>query len=111
MSEDSFLKRRWKVILNVLTLLALFVLIYALRKDLLDTLKNLARVNAWALIFMVPIEIWNYDAQTRLYRSLFGLVGNKLDYKFLYKTSLELNFINNVFPSGGVTGISYFGVR
>ncbi len=40
------------------------------------------------------------------------MVGNKLSYKFLlYKTSLELNFVNHVFPSGGVTGISYFGVR
>lgn len=25
--------------------------------------------------------------------------------------ALELNFVNHVFPSGGVTGISYFGVR
>jgi uncharacterized protein (TIRG00374 family) len=39
------------------------------------------------------------------------MVGNKIDYKYLYKASLELNFVNHVFPSGGVTGISYFGVR
>lgn len=39
------------------------------------------------------------------------LVGNKLKYNFLFRTSLELNFVNQVFPSGGVTGISYFGVR
>jgi uncharacterized protein (TIRG00374 family) len=29
----------------------------------------------------------------------------------MFKSSLELNFVNNVFPSGGVTGISYFGMR
>jgi hypothetical protein len=39
------------------------------------------------------------------------MVGNSLPYKFLYKTSIELNFVNHVFPSGGVTGISYFGIR
>jgi uncharacterized protein (TIRG00374 family) len=29
----------------------------------------------------------------------------------MFKLSLELNFVNSVFPSGGVTGISYFGMR
>jgi uncharacterized protein (TIRG00374 family) len=29
----------------------------------------------------------------------------------MVKVSLELNFVNHVFPSGGVTGISYFGLR
>jgi uncharacterized protein (TIRG00374 family) len=42
---------------------------------------------------------------------LFNIVGNKLPYKFLFRASVELNFVNHVFPSGGVTGISYFGVR
>lgn len=27
------------------------------------------------------------------------------------RTTLELNFVNHVFPSGGVTGISYFSLR
>jgi uncharacterized protein (TIRG00374 family) len=46
-----------------------------------------------------------------MYQGLFSLVGNKIKYKFLYKASLELNFINHIFPSGGVSGISYFGMR
>ncbi len=53
----------------------------------------------------------NYHSQTKMYQHLFATVGNKLKYKFLLKLSLELNFVNHVFPSGGVTGISYFGVR
>ncbi len=111
MSENSFLKRRWKVLLNIGTFVALAILLYALRKDIGSTIDNLGRVYAAALLLLIPIEIWNYDAQTRLYRELFRLVGNKLGYRFLYEASLELNFINNVFPSIGLTGISYFGVR
>jgi hypothetical protein len=42
---------------------------------------------------------------------LFEIVGNKLSYKFLFGASLELNFVNHVFPSGGVTGLSYFTLR
>lgn len=111
MAETSFFKRRWKLVLNVITILALIIFVIAIRGQLAQTFHNVFRVNAWALLLIIPVEFLNYDAQARLYRGLFAIVGNKLSYKFLFQTSLELNFINNVFPSGGVTGISYFGVR
>ena len=111
MSKNGWLGRRWKLILNLVTLGALAILVYALRHQLGATISNLGKVNGWALLLIIPVEALNYHAQAKLYQGLFGLVGNKLPYKFLYKTSLELNFVNHVFPSGGVTGISYFGVR
>lgn len=111
MSQNHFLRRNWKLLLNVVTLVALALLIYALRDQIAATLDQLGRVNTWALLLMIPIEVVNYHAQTRLYQRLFDSVGNHLPYKFLFKMSLELNFVNHVFPSGGVTGISYFGMR
>lgn len=111
MAQTSFLRRNWKLILNLVTLAALLGLVYAIRHQLVQTFRDLAHVNAWAVLLIIPIEVLNYHAQAKLYQHLFGLVGNKLPYKFLYKTSLELNFVNHVFPSGGVTGISYFGLR
>lgn len=111
MSERSFLKRRWKLILNIATVLALVVLVIAIRHQLVDTFENLARVNAILLILLLPIQAINYHAQTRMYQGIFKLLGNYIKYGFLYRASLELNFINHVFPSGGVSGISYFGVR
>ncbi len=111
MAENSYLKRNWKMILNIITVVALLVLAYAIRDQLAQTLDNLFRVNAWFLLLMIPAQILNYDSQARLYKGLFGVVGNKLNYKQLYKASVELNFVNHVFPSGGVTGISYWGLR
>lgn len=111
MSEHSFIKRRWKLILNIVTVLALIVLVIAIREQLVDTFKNLAKVNAWALLLLLPIQALNYHSQTKMYQGLFGVLGNKLRYAFLYRAALELNFVNHVFPSGGVSGISYFGVR
>ena len=105
------MRRNWKLILNIVTLVALAVLIYATRGQLADTLKNLAKVHASLLLLLIPVELLNYHAQAKLYQGLFRLVGNELPYKFLFKTSVELNFVNHVFPSGGVTGISYFGLR
>ncbi len=110
-SPSSFFTRHWKLILNLVTVLALVVLIYAIREQLVETLSNLHHVNLWILALIIPIEALNYHAQVKLYQRLFAVVGNKLSYKFLYRASLELNFVNHVFPSGGVSGISYFGLR
>ncbi len=101
----------WRLIVSVATVGALLALAVVIRGQLVTTFQNLFKVHAWALVALVPIEFANYDAQARLYRSLFGVVGDKLHYWFSFKLSLELNFVNQVFPSGGVSGISYFGVR
>jgi uncharacterized protein (TIRG00374 family) len=111
MSEKTWIGRRWKLILNLVTLVALAIVVYAIRRQLGATFGDLKHVNGWALILIVPVEALNYHAQAKLYQKLFHLVGNDLPYKFLYRASLELNFVNHVFPSGGVTGLSYFGVR
>ena len=109
--NNSFWRRRWKLILNIVTIAALVLLVYAIRKDLADTIENIKHVNAWLLLLLIPLQMLNYHGQTKLYQNLFDIVGNKLDYKFLYKAALELNFVNHVFPSGGAAGISYFGLR
>jgi uncharacterized protein (TIRG00374 family) len=111
MSEKSILRRHWKLILNIVTIVALIILIYAIRHQLGSTIKNITHVNGWALFLIIPVEIIDYHAQAKMYQNLFAIVGNKLTYGYLYARSLELNLINHLFPSGGVTGISYFGVR
>ena len=108
---SSFLARRWKVLVNIVTIVALVVLVIASWGQLTQTFNNLFRVHAWWLLAIIPVEFLNYDAQTRLYQGLFKITGNNLRYWPLFKSSLELNFINNVFPSGGVTGISYWSLR
>lgn len=107
----SFVAARWKLLLNIVTIIALVVTLYFIRGDLETTFKNLLKVDGWALVLMVPFEALNYHAQTKLYQHLFSIVGNKLEYKPLFIASLELNFVNHVFPSGGAAGISYFGLR
>lgn len=111
MSERSFLKRRWKLLLNIVTVIALLILVFAIRDQLVETFKNLAKVNAWLLLLLIPVQVVNYHSQTKMYQGLFAMLGNKLRYSFLWRAALELNFVNHVFPSGGISGISYFGVR
>ncbi len=107
----SFFARNWRAILNVITLLALGILIFAIKDEILETLRTIKSVHWWALLLIVPIQIWNYDSYTRMYRTLFKKLGHKISYKALFRISLELNFVNHVFPSGGISGFSYFSVR
>ncbi len=111
MTDTSFFKRRWKLILNIVTIILLIALVISTHKQVSETLDNFARIHAWFLLLMIPVELINYHAQTKQYVYLFATVGNRLKYWPMYRAALELNFVNHVFPSGGVSGFSYFGVR
>lgn len=111
MSKNSFLGRNWRLILNIVTILALGLFLFFIKDQIIETFENISRIHWWIIIVIVLLQIWNYDAQTRMYRSLFSIVGNKFQYRPMFIAAMELNFINNVFPSGGVSGISYFGAR
>ena len=111
MAQKSFFARYWKLILNIITFLALAGLVYAIRDQLADTITNLRKVNGWVLWLIIPLEALGYHAQNKMYQRMFQIAGTDIKYKDLWKVSLELNFVNHVFPSGGVSGISYFGLR
>ena len=102
---------RLKIFLTLGTLIALAVLIYGLRAQIADAIADLARINILILLLIIPLKIVNYDAYARLYRNLFTIVGNKVRYRSMYRLSLELNLVNSILPSGGISGISYFTVR
>ena len=102
---------RLKIFLTLGTLVALAVLIYSLRGQIGDAINDLARINILILLLIIPLKIVNYDAYTRLYRNLFAIFGDKVRYWSMYRLSLELNFVNSILPSGGISGISYFTIR
>ncbi|GAC1387148.1 MAG: hypothetical protein NVS1B7_5680 [Candidatus Saccharimonadales bacterium] len=112
--DDSLMhkkRRPWKIGLTVVTLLALAITGYAIRHQITETFQNLHHINIWPVLLIIPLEALNYHAQAKLYQGLFGVLDISIPYRFMYKTAVELNFVNNVFPSGGVSGFSYFSLR
>lgn len=109
--SDHHKSQRAKQIFTLITIVALVGMAYALRHQILDTIDNLGKVNTLALLLILPLEGLNYHAQTRLYQGIFVILKHYINYGFLYRLSLELNLVNNLFPSGGVSGFSYFGLR
>lgn len=102
---------RVKTFISIITVVALFALVYALRHQIVDTFKNLDNVNLWAIALMPLLQAVNYHAYTKMYQDVYTILGDELNYRKLFRVQLELNFVNNVFPSGGVSGISYFSLR
>jgi hypothetical protein len=104
-------RRRVRIIFTWVTILALIGLAYVLREQILETVRNIGRVNAWALLLLIPLHVASYYSQGRLYQGIFRVLGERFRIKSMYRLTLELNFINTVFPSGGVSGFSYLPLR
>lgn len=102
---------RWKTILTVVTLLALAMLTYALRDQLVETFRNFLRVNTWFVLLIIPLQLLNHVASAKLYQGLFRIFGERFRTRSMFRLSYELNFVNTVFPSGGVSGFSYLSLR
>ncbi len=110
--EQVLLKKsRWKLILNVLSFLALAILIYTLRSQIHQVIRDFGKVHSLVLFLLIPIEWLNYHVYAKLHQNQFKTLGKKVEYKDMFKLMLELNFVNHILPSGGVSGISYFNVR
>lgn len=101
----------FKLLLTAATFVALAVAIYALRQQIGSVITDLGKVNAWALLLIIPLQALNYHAYARFYIHILSTLGERVNYKSMYRLTLELNFINHILPSGGVSGISYFSMR
>lgn len=110
-AEEVKRSNKWRGILTWATLAALILLIFLLRDQILETLSNLGRVNAVVLLLIIFWQLLNYHTYAKLYQGLFNILGTNIEYKPMYKVAVELNFVNHVFPSAGVSGFSYFGLR
>lgn len=102
---------RWRKVITIVTLVALGLLIYFSREQIHETMTNFGRVEAGFLLTLVIWKALAFHGYTKMFQSLFKILSEKIKYWPMYKVNLELNFVNNVFPSGGVTGFSYFGIK
>ena len=91
-------KSKWRFYITMATFVALGVLIYSLRQQIADVIKELGRINAAALLLIIPLKVINYDSYARLYKDLFKTLGNRVSYWAMYKLSLEFNFVNYANP-------------
>lgn len=104
-------KGNFKFWLNVVTFIALGVLIFISWDQIVSAFEQLASLNTYALLLIIPVQALSYFAVAKLYRNFFRAQGDDIGMWEMYKVALELNFVNHVFPSGGVSGFSYLTIR
>lgn len=110
-NHAHMLSKRVRAIINVVTIVALAVLLYFSWDQIQEGLREIGGAK-WSIIFlMIPMQLLNYYAVARLYHDYLKNMGESVKMSEMYKIALELNFVNHVFPSGGVAGFSYLGLR
>ena len=102
--------RAW---LSTITLLIIAVIIYFSRHELIVAWKLLEHVNIWILLLLIPMQILSYYIGAEMMFSYLRskkLIGT-ISGLGLARMALEMNFVNHVLPSGGVSGMSYMSWR
>jgi uncharacterized protein (TIRG00374 family) len=102
--------RRW---LNIFTLLVILLTLWALRDEVVHAWKLLERVDIWILLLIFPLQFLSYYAGGAAIFSYLKQRGQAQDVKAwdMARMSLELNFVNHILPTAGVSGASYMTWR
>lgn len=103
--------KSFKLWINVFTFVGLGLLIYFSRSQIVDTFEKMADLNYFWLILILPLQFLNYLSVAKFYKTYLKGLGESVPLKKLYSIALEINFMNNVFPSGGVSGFGYLRSR
>ncbi len=97
--------------INAITLLALGLLIFFARDQIAEAFRTILTLNMAWLLLIIPIQVGNYVSVGKFYQTYLRTMGENLKFSSLFKIGLEMNFVNNVFPSGGVSGFGYLSMR
>lgn len=102
--------RRW---LNIFTVLIIVTMLYTLRDELLRAWELLGRVDVGILLLIIPLQFLCYYAGGASIFSYLNQRGHK--YKAngwdMTRMALELNFVNHILPTAGMSGLSYMTWR
>jgi uncharacterized protein (TIRG00374 family) len=93
----------------VLGLLAFALIVYANAGRVGEFSGYLGQARWYILIFIVVAQLAGYYCMAKYYQLFTGIFGSKKPLKTFYGMSLALNFVNQAFPSGGVSSLTYLG--
>jgi uncharacterized protein (TIRG00374 family) len=112
MTRDKVARqKKIKAIITIVTLVVLALVTYGIRDQIGETIENLRTANPWPILLIVPLAFANHYGLGKLYQGVFRILGDRFRTRSMVRLSFEINFVNNVFPSAGVSGFSYISLR
>ena len=102
--------RRW---LNVGTAIIVVAMLFFSRHELVNAWNLLGKVNLYILALIIPAQLLSYYSAGAMMFSYLKKRGDleKTPNFEAPRMALELNFVNHILPSGGVSGVSYMTWR
>ena len=102
-------KRGFRFYLNIVTIIAVVLLIWFARYDLAKAWSMLSQVNLLWLILLIPLQIIVYYSMSEIGMNYLESRNQMKKQHWWTKAiiALELNFVNHILPSGGASGFSY----
>lgn len=98
--------------LSIASALLIIIVLYLSRHELVQAWHLLQRVDLRILALIIPLQALSYYALGAI---VFSYLKQKEKIKAssleMGKIALELNFVNHILPSGGVSGASYMTWR
>lgn len=99
--------------MSVGTFVLIGVIVFFSRHELAHAWHLLGQVNVWILALLIPVQLLMYFAGGEM---MFSYLRAKNATKHISpiaqaRMALELNFVNHVLPSAGVSGMSYMSWR
>lgn len=95
---------RWLGLIGLLALALVFIFNI---KYFHDFVGLASRAKWYVLLLIVAAQALSYYCNAKYYQAFFKLFGYSLATRPLFEAALAINFVNQVFPSGGVSGSSY----
>ncbi len=77
------------------------------RGQLHQFLSLLHQVRWYVLVLVIAVQLFSYWSNAKLYQTMLKAFGYKVEFRKLYELSLVVNFVNQVFPSGGLSAASF----
>lgn len=102
-------KLPFRVWLSIITIGLIVTVLLFSRHELVYAWELLSEVNLWWLALIIPLTVASYATEGEM---VFSYLRQKKIITAIrpwnvLRVSLEMNFVNHVLPSGGVSGISY----
>lgn len=103
----------YKKLFNVFIVVLIILVLFLAREDLLKAWQLLGQVNLWILWLIVPVQFLSYYASGAILFVFLQAKGDLSRVGFFEKPvmALELNFVNHILPTAGVSGASYMTWR
>jgi len=115
--QKNFFAQLWQSIryssrrakLSFATLALVGAVLIMARHELVEAWNLMGQVNLLLLSLLIPVQLISYYANTEIFFTYLRARGQLKRTTTAQATlmALELNFVNDLFPSGGVSGVSY----